>query len=148
MQYCSSSSIPASNAAQLIEAIYLWTYTSNIREALDRFNTLRQNSGSTWFVERIGLCESNRQLRRFNISIRRNPAGQFTAQVERELGSTKTDLIGRYGIHISDYVLNALLKGKRASETSVIKTPVVIWFNAQGPTLGLISDSTQEGDVR
>lgn len=140
--YCASKQIPAQSAPLLIQAVYLWSFTRNIGESKELFSRLRQDMDNVWFIELIGLCdEGTTNLRKFNVDIRRNANGRYEATICAEItpGSSPNSrlLVGRYGIHVSDWMLSYLFDGQEPRERYGIQKPVALWFSANGPSLGL-----------
>ena len=131
----------------LLQAVYLWSFTSDVGQARTIFSQLRQQMGSSWYVERIGLCvPGQKTLRTFYVDVERNVGGNYTARIAQEItrgSSTVMDLRGRYGIHISPAMQNYLFDGQTAHSQYCIRKPVTIWFTANGPSLG--SDKEARG---
>ena len=126
----------------LLHAIYLWAFTPEIAEARNKFAQVRQHMGTNWFIERIGLCVCGMdQLRRFHVSIRRSPNGGLDATLVRELTALDlpigNNLLNRYNIHVSERVWTYLFDGQQPRERYQIDKPVVVWFCASGPVLGI-----------
>lgn len=148
--YCAKNNVPVKPSVNIIKGIYLWTYTNNIAEAKQVFSSARLNMGNEWFFERIGLCiEGTNRLRQFNIDIKRNSHGKYEATIKRELAVNgkvgDSNIIGRYGIYVSDWVLSNLFDGQQPRERYDIPKPVVIWFNSQGALLGLAGSEKEGG---
>lgn len=146
-RYCVHNDLPAQNLESLIQAVYLWSFTSNVGQARTIFSQLRQQMGSNWFVERIGLCvPGQKKLRTFYVDVERIASGNYNAKISQEITSEKDgamDLRGRFGIHISDYMLSYLFDGQTPHNQYGIHKPVVLWFTANGPVLG----PSKEGDA-
>ena len=127
-------------AALFIRAIYLWVYGNNVREAKDLFR--RTDSllrPGRWFIERIGLCRTGtNEQREFYVDIVRAQSEKYTARIRKEKGEDPySTLIGIDGIHLPKTVITYLLDSPEIQERRGITKPVVIWFNAAGPTLGI-----------
>jgi hypothetical protein len=141
IRYCALEKMPLSQPIQLINALYLWVFTNSVSEALQEFHLLRQRFGSDWFIERIGLChEETGRLCQFHVNINKNSTGKLTATIQKSIeanGQIFDNVVGRYGIHVSERVLEYLFEGQPATERYSLHKPVVLWFNAQGPTLGI-----------
>ena len=138
--YCTNNNLRAQNLELLLQAVYLWSFTSDVGQAKTIFSQLRQQMGSSWYVERIGLCvPGQKTLRTFYVDVERNVGGNYTARIAQEItrgSSTVMDLRGRYGIHISTAMQNYLFDGQTAHSQYCIRKPVTIWFTANGPSLG------------
>jgi len=151
-RYCALNDLPTQNLESLFQAVYLWSFTSDVGQARTIFSQLRQQMGSNWFVERIGLCvPGQNKLRTFYVDVERISSGNYNAKISQEITSEKTsamiDLRGRFGIHISDYMFSYLFDGQPPHNRYNICKPVVLWFTAKGPILG-IAPCEKEGATR
>lgn len=140
--FCAGTQMSIQPAGLLIRSVYLWSFTNNIGESRSLFSRLRQVMGNVWLIERIGLCVAgSAKLRQFNVDVRRSANGRYEATICKEIttGSTpgSVSLVGRFGIHISDWMLSYLFDGQEPRERYGIQKPVVLWFNASGPSLGV-----------
>lgn len=142
--------IPA-RVETLLQAVYLWAFTSEVQKARQLFSSLRQQTNTGWFVERIGLCAvGTAELRTFYVDVQRTASGRYEAKIAQEnTHGTKLDmdLRGRYGIHISERMLSYLFDGQAPCSRYNIQKPVVIWFTSNGPSLGL-PPRQKEGGLR
>lgn len=140
-RYCANDSLHAQHLESLIQAVYLWSFTSDVAQARTIFAQLRQQLSSSWFVERIGLCvPGQKRLRTFYVDVERIASGNYSAKISREItpGNDKVmDLRGRYGIHISPAMQRYLFDGQAPHNQYGIRKPVTLWFTANGPSLGL-----------
>lgn len=138
--YRTNDGFPAQNLELLLQAVYLWSFTSDVGRARTIFSQLRQQIGSSWYVERIGLCvPGQKTLRSFYVDVERNSSGNYAARIAQEITGKNDkvmDLRGRYGIHISQAMQNYLFDGQMPRSLFCIRKPVTIWFTASGPSLG------------
>lgn len=134
------------SAVLLLQGIYLWTY-GNPGDAKTIFSNLRKMDNYSWFVERIGLCVSGEsRLRQFTVDILHNRMNNPVATLKTELPTTRSNcnpnVCGRFGIHVSDYILSRVNPDNKSCNLYNLQVPMVIWFNFSGPSLGLAeSDS-------
>ena len=131
-------------AVLLLQGIYNWIY-GNPSEARSIFSRLRKLGDYSWFIERIGLCcPGNNKLRQFSVDIQPKESGKYTATLKKELPTTfnisNPSVSGRYGIHVSDRMLAYLFDDGHAHTVYNLQKPVVVWFNYNGPTLGMPED--------
>lgn len=132
------------SAVLMLQGIYQWVY-GNPNQARMIFSQLRHQMGSDWFIERIGLCRpasgQKGVLRLFYVDVMRNQASNYTAKLREEQTTSHNiqlpSVIGRYGIHISDHMLDYLFDSQGAQNMYGLQKPVTVWFNGNGPTLGL-----------
>lgn len=139
--YCAYNGSAAQNLETYLQAVYLWSSTTDVGQARTLFSQLRQQMGSNWFVERLGLCvPGQKRLRTFYVDVQQSSSGNFNARISEETTSMPgnvLDLRGRFGIHISDYMMAYLFDGQAPCSRYRIQKPVTLWFTATGPTLGL-----------
>ncbi len=140
-RYCAHHDLPVHDMESLFQAVYLWSFTSDIARARAIFSQLRQQMGNNWFVERIGLCvPGQKKCRTFYVDVERISSGNYNAKISQEITRRENetmDLRGRFGIHISDRMMHYLFEGQDPHSRYNIPKPVVLWFTASGPVLGL-----------
>lgn len=126
-------------APLMINAIYEWVFGGDISESLCLFESLRQQwRGKNWFVERIGLCRpGTAEMMTFHVGVVRTASHKYRAQICKVLSKEELKIQNRRNIYISPTVLDYLFDNKPPRELYSINKPVVIWFNAEGPVLGL-----------
>ena len=143
IDYCNGKEVNPMPSVLFIRAIYQWVYGNNIREAKDLFRkTDSLLRPGRWFIERIGLCRTgSSEQREFYVDIVRTSEG-FAARISKELGDDPYSRpIGNERINLpkNKNVVAYLLGTQEAYAKKGITKPVVIWFNAAGPTLGIPS---------
>lgn len=91
---CVHSDLPVQNLESLLQAVYLWSFTSDVGRARDIFSQLRQQMGSNWYVERIGLCvPGQKKLRTFYVDVERIASGNYSAKIAQEITGEKIEVM-------------------------------------------------------
>lgn len=137
-RYSIRNNVQPKVAPLMINAVYEWVFGGDIRKSLSLFESLRQQwRGKNWFVERIGLClPETTQMMTFHVDILRTASHKYRATICKVSSGTQK-LLNRYNIYVSTAVLDYLFDNQPPRERYHINKPVVIWFNAEGPVLGL-----------
>ena len=140
INYCKAQNASPQPFALFLHAIYLWVYDNNPKGAKDIFKQVeRLLKPGRWYIERIGLCKTGTNEQRvFYVEIIKGPYDNYTAQIWKENGEDEYSTIkGMKGIYIPKNVSVYLLDNQELHEQRRITKPVVIWFNAAGPILGV-----------
>lgn len=134
-------------APVMLRMVYLWCFSKNntaFEEVRNRQKMLRSND---WYFERICLCNpatSNPKCFLVNLQLRRGTNNKYRATVVSsiaEANGNASDVIesnvdGKQ-VHVPENVAQVLMGNEFGNDKFNIEQPVVIWFNAKGPQIGL-----------
>ena len=131
----------------LLDAIYLWAFKNDPREAAPKFRESRRLGGERWLIERIGLCHpQTRNLREFYVHVRveQNVKAQIYAE-QTDNGHTNVSCKGT-DIHVPPHVQEYLFHGQKPCTQHRLNKPVTLWFSSNGPLLGLPSEGGESSE--
>lgn len=123
--------------AYFLLGVYQWTY-GDPKRAIGYFEKakagLNQKAQS---LDRLVLCaEESHSPRTFQVIVCRTDRGKYKAEIQQELSPANhksSNLIGRYGMGVSDNTLRYLFNGRIPQEGKRLSTmPAVISFNLIG----------------
>lgn len=149
--YCSLSGIEPQIGCELIRGVYLWSFTTEYSDTYDVFKGIRNRvANNKWIIERIGLCKlDSTDLRTFYVDIRKTQLKKrldacICKEINPDTSANSLSLVGRYKIYVPDRVLDYLFNYQMAEPRNNIQKAVVVWFNLEGPTLGIPEEGKKE----
>lgn len=136
----------------MLRMIYLWCFTKN----KDEFEQLRDRQGmlrgNEWYFERICVCNPGKQEpKQFIINLVKSTnssKNEYIATIAESVDAKKrggmmdmieNNLVGssKKTLHVPVRIKEILLNGRKEQNVYRVEQPVVIWFNAKGPQIGL-----------
>lgn len=152
IQYADKRNEQLNMSIVMLRMIYTWCYTQNRNEfeqLRDRQGMLR---GNEWYFEKICICNPGKdEPKQFIINLVKNhnsSKNEYIATIAESIDARnrgKMDLIeanivgkSKKSIHVPARVKEILLNGRREQEIFKVEQPVVIWFNAKGPQIGIL----------
>ena len=136
----------------MLRMIYIWCFTRN----KDEFDQLRDRQGllrgNEWYFEKICICNpGTSEPKQFIINLIKNRSSnknEYIATIAESVDATKrggkrdaieSNIVGstKKPLHVPARVKEILLNGRKGQDVFKVDQPVVIWFNAKGPQIGL-----------
>lgn len=126
-----------------LRMMYVWCFTKDARafqELQGRQNMLNTNE---WYFERLCLCNVGTKvpkLFRVNLQLRKGTKNKYSATIVAPVERTNDEIennVKNRQVHVSDFVAQELMGKEFGVAKFNIDQPVVVWFNAKGPQIGL-----------
>lgn len=131
------------DAIVFLRMIYVWCFSKDKHEfedLRDRQNMLKTNE---WYFERICLCNvgtNTPKLFKVDLQLRKGTNNKYDAIVVASSDGIKDEMalnIKNRQVHVPEFVAQELMGKEFGNSKFNINQPVVIWFNAKGPQIGL-----------
>ena len=152
IQYADRKAEQLDMSIVMIRMIYIWCFTRN----KDEFDQLKNRQGllrgNEWYFEKICICNPGTTVpKQFIINLvknRNSNKNEYIATIAESVDAKKrggkrdaieTIIVGstKKSLHVSARVKEILLNGRKGQDVFMVDQPVVIWFNAKGPQIGL-----------
>jgi len=136
----------------MLRMVYIWCFTRNI----DEFYRLKKRQGmlkgNEWYFDKIAICNpGTTEPKQFIINLVKDPdsnKNEYNATIAESIDAKKrggrkdaieASIVGnsKKTVHVSARVKEILLNGHKGEDVYKLDQPVIIWFNAKGPQLGL-----------
>lgn len=134
-------------APVLFRMIYVWCFTRDKTEFESLRNRQNMLSTNDWYFERICLCDPGTDVPKqfkINLQLKRGTENKYVATIVSSLeenGAEKRDIVGSniHGkqVHVPVAIAQQLLGNVFGSEKYNVSQPIIVWFNAKGPQIGL-----------
>lgn len=153
IQFADTRSEQLDTSIIMLRMIYIWCFTKN----RDEFNQLRDRQGmlrgNEWYFEKICICNpGSEEPKKFIVNLiknRNSDKNEYIATIAESLDSRKrggkmdaieTNIVGssKKSLHVPSRIKEILLNGRTDQDVYKVDQPVVIWFNAKGPQIGLL----------
>ena len=134
-------------APVMLRMVYLWCFSKNktaFEEIRNRQEMLKSND---WYFERICICNpatSEPKYFRVNLQLRKGTNNKYKATVVSSIAESREKVkdvidsnVDGKQVHVPENVAQVLMGNEFGNEKFNIEQPIVIWFNAKGPQIGL-----------
>ena len=152
IQYADRKNEQLDMSIVMLRMIYIWCFTRN----KDEFDQLRDRQGllrgNEWYFEKICICNpGTTEPKQFIINLvknRNSSKNEYVATIAESVDAKKRGgkfdaiesiIVGsaKKPLHVSARVKEILLNGRKGQDVFKVDQPVVVWFNAKGPQVGL-----------
>ncbi len=138
----------------MLRMIYTWCFTrskEDFEQLRDRQGLLR---GNEWYFEKICVCNPGiSEPKQFIVNLVKNhnsSKNEYIATIAESVDAKKrggkmdvieSNIVGssKKIVHVPARIKEILLNGRKGQDIFKVEQPVVIWFNAKGPQIGLPS---------
>ena len=152
IQYADRRSEQLDMSIVMLRMVYIWCFTRN----KDEFDQLRERQGmlrgNEWYFEKICICNPGTNIpKQFTINLIRNrysAKNEYLATIAESIDAKnrggrmdtiETTIVGssKKPVHVPARIKEILLNGRKGQDIFKVEQPLVIWFNAKGPQIGL-----------
>ncbi len=138
----------------MLRMIYTWCFTRSNDEFEQLKNRQELLRGNEWFFDRVCLCNPGvTEPKQFIVNLvqnRNSSKNEYIATIVESIDAKKrggkmdvieSNIVGRSRktVHVPAKIKEIILNGDKGKDFYKVEQPVVIWFNAKGPQIGLIS---------
>lgn len=131
----------------LLRMIYVWCFTRDETAFANLRNRQAMLSTNDWYFERICLCDLGTDVPKqfkINLQLKRGTENKYLATIVSSLEENRTEgrdimesnIHGKQ-VHVPAAIAQQLLGNEFGSEKYNVSQPVIVWFNAKGPQIGL-----------
>ncbi len=152
IQYADRKNEQLDMSIVMLRMIYIWCFTRN----KDEFEQLRERQGllrgNEWYFEKVCICNpGTAEPKQFIINLEKNHnsnKNEYIATIAESIDANKRGgkrdeiesvIVGsnKKVLHVPVRVKEILLNGRKGQDLFKVDQPVVVWFNAKGPQIGL-----------
>lgn len=152
IQYADRKAEQLDMSIVMLRMIYIWCFTRN----KDEFEQLRDRQGllrgNEWYFEKICICNpGTSEPKQFIINLIKNRSSnknEYIATIADSVDAMKRGgkrdaiesiIVGstQKPLHVPARIKEILLNGRKGQDVFKLDQPVVVWFNAKGPQIGL-----------